>query len=735
MNGGECFYDIETRSPNPITWGQDVYFQPAEYLVGSFCRDDGPGVVWDAINGEPMPADLEDAFRDPTVVFWAHNAQFDRGGTRRLLGIDMPIHRWRCTSAMAASCGYPQSLAGVGAAVDVPVELRKYETGHDLIRLFCIPYDEEGRKYYDRSTHPAKWDDFLAYGQQDGIALREVRRRLPTHNYLGENLDTWHINELISERGFGFDEELATAAMKLLDSQRGRHERDMLERTENQVGSATQRAKLMAYFARTGLDIPNMRASTISEWLEHDDLSPEIRYLLEARLEAARNSGAKYRRGLEMVGEGSRIRYGIRFSGAGRTGRFSGKGFQPHNMMRPVTYVTKEDGTRSKKPVKSQFILDVLVPGIKAGKVLDNEAIFGGPNEACANALRCAIVAAPGNELVVADWSNIESRVLAWIAGESWKLDAYRAVDAGVGEDLYKLLFSQFFGKAVADVDDNERQSGKVSELAFGFGGGVGALVTMAAVYEMDLDLLAAPVWASADETARKKAQRAWKRAFLEGEDYDLDPRTYKACDILKQAYRKSNKAINDLRHALDDATKTAIKEPGTVFDVAKCRIWATSSFLIIQLPSGRRLLYAKPRIEEEPHFDFEEGKEKYREYTTYLTARGKGWIRERAWSGLFIENIVQAIANDVLRAALRLVHADALSIPAIRTYLELVEGAETAISLHVHDEVALDTPRGTYPVARLVSKMTTELIEANYWMRGLPLAAKGWCGPTYKKD
>lgn len=727
-----CYYDIESRSHNPIQWGTDVYFERAEMLIASFARDDGAGQLWDTIGGEPIPRDLADAVRDPSCVFVAHHAAFDRGGSRRLAGIDVPVERWRCTMAQAASHGYPQSLEGVGAALELPPELRKFETGKALIQTFCIPYDGV---YRDRYTDPGKWDDFCEYGLQDGATLRAVHQKLPKVNYEGDNLATWFIDQLINERGFGFDQELAVAARKLLDSQQGRHEKDMLARTENTVGSATQRAKLLAYFESKGLDLPNMRASTISEYLEHDDISPEIRYLLEARLEAAKNSGAKYRRGLEMVGEGSRIRYGIRFSGAGRTGRFSGKGFQPHNMQRPVTYITKEDGRRSKKPVKSDFILDILVPGIKAGKVLDNEAIFGGPNEASANALRCAIVAALGNELVVADWSNIESRVLAWIANETWKLDAYRAVDAGVGEDLYKLLFSQFFGKAVSEIDDNERQSGKVSELAFGFGGGVGALVTMAAVYEMDLDALAAPVWRTATKEQKQKAQRAWKRAFLEGEDYDLDPRTYKACDVLKQAYRKSNKCINDLRHALDDATKGAIREPGTVYDVAKCRIWATSSFLIIQLPSGRRLLYAKPRIEEERHFDFETGKESYREYITYLTARGKGWIRERAWSGLFIENIVQAIANDVLRAAIRLVHADALTVPRIRTYLDFVEGAKTAISLHVHDELALDVPAGTYPVARLVSKMTTELLEANYWMRGLPLAAKGWCGPVYKKD
>jgi DNA polymerase len=256
----------------------------------------------------------------------------------------------------------------------------------------------------------------------------------------------------------------------------------------------------------------------------------------------------------------------------------------------------------------------------------------------------------------------------------------------------------------------------------------------MAAVYEMDLDALAEHVIASADEKALKKAHRAWKRAFLEGEDYDLEPRTYKACDVLKQAYRASNAEINKLRHAVNDATLGAIREMGRVYEGAKCRIWATPSFLIIQLPSGRRLLYAKPRIEQDAHIDPENGEITHRDYITYLTARGKGWIRERAWSGLFIENIVQAIANDVLRAALRSVHADALTINRIRDYLHLVEGAETALSLHVHDEVALDVPKGSYPLERLIELITTKLVAANAWMRGLPLAAAGWVGPTYHK-
>lgn len=729
-----CFYDVETRSPTPIQRGTDAYFNGAEFLIANFARDEAKPQLWDRVNGQPVPPDLADAIADPECIFIAHNAPFDKAGSQRLANVMIPITRWRCSMSAAMSHGYPGGLEALGDVLELPENLKKLHTGKNLIQMFCVPHNERG-DYFTAKTHPADWDDFCIYGDRDTVALREIWKRLPKHNYAGLNLETWFIDQLINERGFGFDQELARAAMILLDSAKGKHEKEMRAATQDEVHAATQRAKLKAYLERQGLQLPNMRASTISEWLEHDDLSPELRFLLEARLEASKSSGAKYRRGLEMVGEGSRIRYGIRFSGAGRTGRFSGRGFQPHNMQRPTTYHLKPDGGRSKKPVKADFILGTLVPGIKAGKVLNNDLTYGGPNEACANALRCAIVAAPGNELVVADWSNIESRVLAWIADETWKLDAYRALDRGEGEDLYKLLFSQFFGKPIESVDDQERQSGKVSELAFGFGGGVGALVTMAAVYEMDLDSLAEHVLKHATPERLKKARKAWKRAFLTGDDFELAPRTYQACDVLKQAYRASNVAIDKLRHALNDATIGSLRQPGSSYSVGKCQVWATGSFLIIQLPSGRRLLYAKPKLEYEQILDPETQEMQQREYITYLTARGKGWTRERAWSGLFIENIVQSIAADVLRAGLRAVHSDSLGIPAIRGYLQLVEGAETAISLHVHDEIVLDVPRGTYPVARLVSKITNELVASTPWSRGLPLAAKGWAGPIYKKD
>jgi DNA polymerase len=469
-----------------------------------------------------------------------------------------------------------------------------------------------------------------------------------------------------------------------------------------------------------------MRAATIREWLEHDDLNPVQRFMLELRLEAAKSSGSKYRRGLEVVGEQDRIRYAIQFSGAGRTGRSSGRGFQPHNMQRPVTSIVAPDGSRQQVPVKSNYILEVIVPGIKAGVVLENPLIYGGANEACANALRCCIIAAPGNELIVGDWANIEGRILAWIAAESWKLDAYRAADRGESADGYKLLYSRFFGTPVEQVDDNQRQVGKVVDLSCGYLASVGALVTMALTYQIDLDTLPGLVLPSAKQEHRVKAYRAWRKAFIGGDDYGLEPATFEACHVLVQVYREANDKIISTGRAVGKACIAALKEPNVVHEIARCKIWNNGNWLIIQLPSGRRLLYSKPKLHTERIRDPESGKDNFYEYVSYLATRGRSWVRERAWAGLFIENIVQAIANDILRAALLLVHRKLRpTLPA---------GVETPIVLHVHDEIACELPIGMLPLKDLLRMMTKDLLAEHDWMRDLPLEAKGWVGPAYHK-
>ncbi len=358
-----------------------------------------------------------------------------------------------------------------------------------------------------------------------------------------------------------------------------------------------------------------------------------------------------------------------------------------------------------------------------------------GPFDLAALALRHSIVAAPGNELVVGDFKNIETVITAWIAGETSVLDAFRDLfdnPKDKSKDPYRIIAGRMLGKDPTDVNDSERQMGKVCILAFGFGGGVAALVNMAIAYQMDLEPLAAIVLPTATPEQLEKADRMWRRAFLTGEDFELERDVYMACDILKQAFRTANPAINQMRYDLNTAILEAVADKnGTVYHVARCAVWCNASFLVIELPSERRLLYASPMLKEELIEDPDGGRAWKSRYVTYSTVRGRSWPRERAWSGLFVENIVQAIANDVLRAAMLRVHDDTLTVPAIVKYLETLEPyARTAISLHVHDEIGLDVPKGSYSEARFLSVIK----KLEPWMVGLPIAADLWTNFRYGK-
>lgn len=737
------FCDTETRSPVDLRrHGTDRYATPAECLLFPFARDEAAPQLWDVIGGQPIPPDLDDALADPEEPLIWHNRNFDRTILNRALGRVIPASRYRCTMEQAYSHGLPGSLEMLGIVLQVPQELQKRVDDRALIQLFCIPRADG--LFNDRWSHPAEWGRFCEYAVWDVVSLRECYRRLPTYNYGGINLETAHLSLLINERGFGFDVELAQAAMKVLAAAKGVHDRETDALTGGAAQSATQRARLLAWFQRSGLDLPNMRASTIREYLEHDDLDPVVRGMLELRLEASKSSGAKYRRGLELVGALNRIRFSKQFAGAGKTGRYSGRGFQPDNMMRPVTYSTnlklKPNGERATYPVKAAYIEQVIIPGILDGDALKFPILYGGPNEACANALRGAIIPADGNELYVADWANIEGRVMAWIAGASELLALYGEEES----DTYMPLAARMFGipleVMLADKKsyDQHRQAAKVVTLACQYGGSVGALVTMAAGYNMDIDALGLLMLKGADPKRLKKAQKAWWRALITGEDYGLDANTYIGCHILVQSYREENAEVTQVRHDVDKATKAALKNPGSRFDVAKCAIWYTGTWLIIQLPSGRRLMYNSPRMEVERVEDPETGEVDSREFLSYMTARGKTWRREKAWSGLFIENIVQAIANEVLRCGLIEVDADTRSVPEIAAYLETLRSPETpeptAVTGHVHDEINVDVPAGSYSHERLIDVITTQLLAKYPWMRGLPLEASGYTAKRYKK-
>lgn len=720
------FVDAETRSEvNLVTDGADKYLKNHETLIWTYAVDNDPVQCWDVLHHK-APRYFLDMLRDPTLPLVAHNAPFDRGSLSfsKNCHLKTPPSRWRCTRAQAYAHGLPGSLELLGIVLGLPPEDQKQaEAGHRLIDVFCKMY---ASSYATPEQRPVEWEEFKCYAVQDTATLREIYKRLPTHNYQTGNLEMWQIDQFINERGFGFDQPLAWAAIELLEKSKNRNDAVVSQATRGEVGAATQRGKLLAWLAKHyEAEIKDLKAATVRDMLEQDDIEPRMRLLLESRLDAAKSSGAKFKRGVKLVGVRDRMRNAIQFCGAGRTGRDSHKGFQPGNMKRPMIDELI-DGKFKSRPVKAKYIDEILIPGIYSGDALDCPEVFFKPNETCALALRHTIIAAPGNELIVADYSNIESRVLAWLAGETWKLAAYRE-----GKDLYKILYALFFGGREEDVDDNQRQAAKVVELSMGFGGGVGAYIPMSQTYNIDLSALPAMVLPNAAPKRLKKAERAWRVAFLEGNDFGVDADVYMACDVLKQAYRESNEAINQLRHDVDAAVKAAVREPGTSYRVAKCTIWCSNTALLIGLPNGDRLVYYQPKLHTKTYRDPITGKESQREHVSYNTARGKSWRRENAWGGLFVENIVQAVANRLLRDGVRAVHRDTLQVPAIKAYLDtLPEEERTSIVLKVHDEVVLDVPVGSYTLERLIEL----LIGSSAWARGMPIAAAGWKGPRYGK-
>jgi DNA polymerase bacteriophage-type len=733
------FTDTETRCILDISVGTDRYTRLAECRIVTYAFVTGPVKIWFPYK-EPIPADLKAALDDPEFLIVAHNAAFDRLILARALKIQTGVARWRCTMAGASAHGLPGSLEGLGQVCGLTEDQAKLVDDKGLINTFCCIQPATG-KYIEPEEAPAEWARFCAYAIRDTEALRTIFNRMPQVNYGGVNLRSWKLDQLVNERGFGFDAKLALAASDFLDEAREASRKVMRANTEGEIGSATQAKRLLAYIRnRYDIDIESLRAGDVRDYLESDDLDPVLRTVLEERLEAGKSSASKCKRGLTLVGPENRIRHWSRWSGAGRTGRHSGRGLQPHNLPRPAITVRRPAGhSRAGRieldPVKATTIDDIIIPGIYSKAALNNPLIYGGPFEAVALAIRHLIVAAPGNELWVGDFKNIESVVTAWIADEKAQLEAFEfsfANPKDKSKDPYRMLAGKMLGKPPEEINESERQAGKVCILAFGFGGGVAALVNMAIAYQMDLEPLAPIVLPTATPEQLEKADRAWRRAFLTGEDFELERPTYLACDILKQAYRAANPAINKMRYDLNTAILEACADKnGTVYHVARCQVWCNASFLVIELPSGRRLLYASPILREEMIEDPDGGRAWRSRYVSYLTVRGRSWRRERAWSGLFVENIVQAIANDVLRAAMLRVHDDTLTVPEIAAYLQTLDPyARTAICLHVHDETALDVPKGSYSEGRFRSVLTAK----EPWMTGLPIAADIWANFRYGK-
>jgi DNA polymerase len=687
------YLDLETFCDVPITHGTHRYAERAEVMLFAWAIDEGLVSVWDVTTGAPMPAALEAALLDADEVY-AQNSHFDRTVLRHAMpgvAAALPLRMWRDTMVQALAHGLPGALGVLCEILGVPSDKAKDKAGKQLIQLFCKPRPATAKiARANGTTHPAEWARFISYAGDDIVAMREVRRRLPMWNYTGVELALWHQDQAINDRGVAIDLGLADAAVRAVErAQKGLAKRTV-EMTNGEVQAATQRdAMLLHVLSEYGVDLPDMQMATLERRIADPDLPEGLRELLQIRLQASTTSTSKYKTLMRGTSTDGRLRGTLQFCGASRTGRWAGRLFQPQNLPRPTL---KQD--------QIDFGIEALMADCAD---LFTENVM----QLTSSSIRGCIVAPPGRKLVIADLSNIEGRDQAWLAGEAWKLKAFRAFDAGTGHDLYKLAYGKSFGISPEDVTKDQRQVGKVQELALGYEGGVGAFVTFAAAYGIDLDELAA-------QAAGAIPGNVWGQAHImldwhrkKGRDpvqaLGLTERAWLTCESFKLAWREAHPAISGYWKELDSTVRDAIENPGNTFHCRTLRIRRDGNWLRIVLPSGRAVCYPSPQMVD--------GKITYMGVNQY----SRKWCRLHTYGGKIFENVCQAVARDVM----------ARNMPAI-------EAAGYQIVLTVHDEVICETPDSD----DFNEEHLSGLLAANPpWALDMPLAAAGFQTTRYRKD
>ena len=679
----KLWIDCETFSETLIKNGTYRYTWTSEVMLVPWAVDDGPVQVDDWTTGQKSEELLEAARAADEV--WAHNAMFDRNALREL---GIPVERWRCSMAQALAHGLPGALDQLCGILKVPQDSAKLKDGKALVQLFCKPRPKNMTlRRATRETHPVDWRRFVEYARVDVVAMREVQKRLPSYNYPRHELGLWHLDQRINDRGFAVDLELAQAALEAIEDERERLAHLTREMTEDSVQTATQRGAMIDHIADTyGVPLENIKASTVDKLLENEQLDRGLRELLEVRQQASQTSTSKYRILLNAETEG-RVRGTLQYCGAPRTGRWAGRTFQPQNL-----------------PSRGLLSARDIETGIHALKSGVADIMFDNVMKLTASCVRSCIIAKPDHKLIAADLSNIEGRTLAWLAGEEWKLEAFRACDRQQGHDLYKLAYAKGFGVKPESVTKDQRQVGKVMELALGYEGGVGAFLTFSLAYGIDLEAMAEAAWASLPGPLVEEAlefydwMRAEKRPL-----HGLSQRAFATCDVFKRAWRRGHPATANLWRQLQQAALNAVDSPGREYEVGRLRVDRLKAWLRIRLPSGRMLWYPNPKIEG--------GKLSYMGTNQY----SRKWERLNTYGGKLTENVTQAVARDVLASA-----------------MFRVEDAHFPVVLTVHDEIVTEVPDNSlFSVRSLVDYMSTP----PSWADGLPLAASGFEGYRYRKD
>ena len=690
-----CYCDIETFSDVPIAYGTHRYAEGAELLLWGYAINDQPAKVWDATSGAPMPRELDaiiaHAMNRRAMFVWHNGMMFDTVVLEKLgylKGVPLRAH-WDAM-VQAYQHGLPGALSDLCKVLGLTEEQSKKKDGARLVQKFCKPAPK-GRKVerYTAANSPEDWARFVDYCRMDVESMRTIYKKMPSFNCSRQERGIQEVDAKINRRGFRIDLDLARAALKLDLDHKAALRQKTIEKTDGAVTAATQRDRLRSYIADTyGINFDDLRKSTMEREIESETLPEPVKELLRLRLATAKTSATKYTKAANAASSDGRLRGCIQFRGASRTGRFSGKIFQPQNMARPAF---KEAG------------VELGIASLKDGSA---EWLYEGEEaKLLSSCLRGLVIADPGKLFVVNDWSNVEGRGLAWLAHEQWKLQAFRDFDAGHGHDLYKMTYGKTFGIDPEDVTKSQRQMGKVLELALGYGGGVGALVTFSLSFGMDLDKLADEIYKAVPVEFVKAAEDSYQWFVDNKATHGLSKRTFVALDAVKRAWRAANPNIvrfwGNVGTAVREVLTTGGWMPTNHLEVRKRGRWLT-----VELPSGRLLTYADARLEEGGSDSF-----------TYLGTNQmtRKWERLESYSSKVVENVTQAMCCDLLTQS-----------------LVALEREDILPVMHVHDEIICEVPAAK--AEESFNRMVEIMTNPGPTYQGLPLAVDGFIGDRYKK-
>lgn len=655
--------DLETYSSVPITKaGLYKYVQSPDFqiLLFGYSLDGAPPIVIDLACGQKIPEEINTALFSDSVIKHAYNAAFEWYClSRSLPNREGWLYQWRDTMLHAAYCGYPGSLEAVGKVMGLPEDKRKLSTGKALIKLFCTPTtptEHNGGRTRTLPHHePEKWDLFKQYNAQDVVAEQDIERRLsafPVPDWLQRQ---WETDLRINARGVAVDMDLVDGALEI--NQRVTEELTEEARQLTGLSNPNSVTQLTGWLtAETHAEVSDLRKDTVKSMLGSDFGDETVHRVLEIRQELSKTSVKKYDAMRTAVCADSRIRGALKFYGANRTGRWAGRIVQPQNL--PQTHLAA-------LPLARELV--------KTRKIDNLRLLYGSVPDTLSQLIRTALVPAPGNQFVDADFSAIEARVIAWLAGQEDTLQVFRTHGK-----IYEATASRMFGVPIDQIKKGLpgyalRQKGKVATLALGYQGSTGALINMGAL----------------------------KMGLAEDELPDIVNR-----------WRDANRAIVRLWHALENAAISVIQtgRPAAMRGLMLALEGDTSIdqyFLTILLPSGRKLFYARPFLENN-----EWGRPAIRYHGTNQTTRK--WETSETYGGKLTENCVQAIARD-----------------CIAEKIEALEVAEYPVVFHVHDEVVIDCP----PEKAVLDDVVKILSAPISWAPGLPLNADGWVNSFYTKD